>query len=120
MTDAPSMPSISGRMRSPDAVGLTPLTICMYSGRKVSAPNMAKPMTKPMALAALKTRSRNSFSGITGSAARRSAKRNATASTTPRTAVRMLGAETQAHEIPPRLAKMMSDVAEPASSNDPA
>ena len=69
MTDAPSMPSISGRMRSPDAVGLTPLTICMNSGRKVSAPNMANPMTKPMALAALKTRSRKSFSGITGSAA---------------------------------------------------
>ena len=63
------MPSISGRMRSPDAVGLTPLTICMYRGRKVSAPNMANPMTKPMELAALKTRSRKSFSGITGSAA---------------------------------------------------
>ena len=69
MTEAPSMPSISGRIRSPDAVGLTPLTICMYSGRNVSAPNMAKPMTKPMELAALKTRSRNSFNGITGSAA---------------------------------------------------
>ncbi len=119
MTDAPSMPSIRGKIRSPDAVGLTPLTICMYSGRKVSAPNMAKPMTKPMALAALKTRSRKSFSGITGSAAPRSARRNASASTTPRTAVKTLGTETHAHEIPPRLAKMMSDVAEPASSSDP-
>ncbi len=119
MTDAPSMPSISGKIRSPEAVGLTPLTICMYSGRKVSAPNMANPMTKPMELAALKTLTRKSFSGITGSAAPCSAKRNATASTTPRTAVAMLGTETQAHEIPPRLAKMMSDVAEPASNSDP-
>ncbi len=80
---------------------------------------MANPMTKPMELAALKTRTRKSFSGITGSAATRSARRNATASTTPRTAVKMLGPETQAHEIPPRLAKMMSDVAEPASNSDP-
>ena len=30
---------------------------------------MANPITKPMALAALKTRTRKSFSGITGSAA---------------------------------------------------
>ena len=81
---------------------------------------MANPMTKPMALAALKTRTRKSLSGITGSAAPRSANRKATASTTPRTAVAMLGDETQAHEIPPRLAKMMSDVAEPASSSAPA
>jgi hypothetical protein len=32
----------------------------------------------------------------------------------------MLGTETQAHEIPPRLAKMMSDVAEAASRRLPA
>ena len=32
----------------------------------------------------------------------------------------MLGTETHAHEIPPRLAKMMSDVAEPARSRAPA
>ena len=82
------MPSISGKMRRPDTVGLTPLTFCMNSGRKVSAPNMAKPMTKPMALAAVKTRTRKSFSGITGSAATRSTKTKATASTTPSTAVR--------------------------------
>ena len=114
------MPSISGRIRRPDAVGLTPLTICMYSGRKVSAPNMANPMTKPMALAALKTRSLKSLSGMTGSVAPRSANKNAPANTTPRTAVAMLGAETHAHEIPPKLAKMMSDVAEPARSSAPA
>ena len=67
-----------GRRRKPDAVGLTPFTFCMNSGRNVSAPNMANPITKPMELAAVKTRTRNSDSGITGSAAPRSAKTNAT------------------------------------------
>ena len=32
----------------------------------------------------------------------------------------MLGTDSQAHEMPPRLAKMISDVAEAASSNAPA
>ena len=32
----------------------------------------------------------------------------------------MLGSGAHAHEIPPRLAKRMSDVAEPASSSEPA
>ncbi len=113
------MPSMSGKMRSPDTVGLTPLTFWRNSGRNVRAPNMAKPITKPMALAALKTRTVNSFNGITGSAANRSAKKKPTASTTPRTAVEMLGAETQAHETPPKLAKTISDVADPASNTRP-
>ena len=111
---------MSGRMRSPEAVGLTPFTFCMNNGRNVSAPNMAKPMTKPMALAAVKTRTRKSASGITGSAATRSAKTKATARTTPTTAQAMLGTDPQAHEIPPRLAKRMRDVADPARSSVPA
>ncbi len=81
---------------------------------------MAKPITKPMELAALKTRTRKSFSGITGSAATRSAWSQPTPNATPSTAVAMLGTDTHAHEIPPRLAKMMSDVAEPARRRDPA
>ena len=81
---------------------------------------MANPMTKPMELAALKTRIPKSFSGITGSAAPRSAKTKATARTTPTMAQAMLGRDAHAHEIPPRLAKSMSDVAEPASSSVPA
>ena len=36
--------------RTPDSVGLTPLTTWRKRGRKVRAPYMAKPTTKPMAL----------------------------------------------------------------------
>ena len=79
---------MSGKMRRPDAVGLTPLTFCKKSGRNVSAPNMAKPITKPMALAAVKTRIRKRLSGITGSTARCSTSRKPAASTTPRPAVK--------------------------------
>ncbi len=77
-----------GRIRSPDTVGLTPFTFCMNSGRKVSAPNIAKPITKPIALAEVKTRIRKSVKGMTGSAATRSTRTKATASTIPSTAVR--------------------------------
>lgn len=46
------------------------------------APNMPKPTTKLTAPATLKIRLRNSPSGSTGSAARRSAATNATSSST--------------------------------------
>ncbi len=72
-----SRPTISGSSRSPDTVGLTPLTICMYWGRYAIVPNKANPTTKPIALAAENTRLRNSFSGMTGSSARLSAQMNA-------------------------------------------
>ena len=51
-----SRPAISGTSRSPEMVGLTPLTTCMYCGRKVIAPNIENPTTKPMALLTEKTR----------------------------------------------------------------
>ena len=120
VTEAASIPSMTGRIRRPDAVGLTPFTSCMNSGRKVSAPNMASPITKPMALAALNTEARNSLSGMTGSSARCSTMTKPTARTTPSSAVRTLGAESQAHVIPPRLAKRIKDVADPASNAVPA
>ena len=96
MTEVSSSPAISGNRRSPDTVGLTPLTICRNSGRKVMAPNMAKPTTNPTALAAENTRLANRCSGITGSAARRSARTKATMSTTPATPSPTIGAEPQA------------------------
>ena len=83
--DATSSPPIIGNSRTPDSVGLTPLTICRNRGRKVKAPNMAKPTTKPMALAEVNTRLPKSLSGMTGSAARRSAQRKRPARTTPPT-----------------------------------
>ena len=38
-----SIPSMTGRIRSPDAVGLTPFTFCMNSGRKVKCPEHGQP-----------------------------------------------------------------------------
>ncbi len=90
-----SKPAISGSSRSPEIVGLSPLTICMYCGRYVSAPNIAKPTTKPIAPAAVNTRCLNRCSGRTGSAARRSATTNPTANTTASTPSVMIGPEPQ-------------------------
>ena len=91
-----SRPTISGSSRSPDTVGLTPLTICMYWGRYAIAPNRANPTTKPTALAAENTRLRNRCSGMTGSAARPSAQTNAAPSTTAAAPMMKIGADDQA------------------------
>ena len=102
---------MSGKSRRPDNVGLTFFTSCKKMGRKVSAPNMAKPMTKPMELAALNTLSRNSLRGITGSLARCSTKRKRRVATTAATTRATLLSDPQLHEMPPRLAKRMNNVA---------
>ena len=112
---APSIPNMRGNRRRPDSVGLTFFTSWRKSGRKVSAPNMAKPMTKPMELAAVKTRSRNSLRGMTGSLARCSTRRKRRVSTMPPTTSATLLSDPQLHEMPPRLAKRMSSVAAPDS-----
>ena len=84
---------MSGNSRRPDWMALTPRTSWKNRGRKVRAPSMAKPTTKPMALAALKTRLANRGSGMIGSTARRSASRKRTAKTTPATARPMMNGE---------------------------
>ena len=61
---------MSGSSSRPDCVGETPRTICRYTGKNTIAPNIAKPMAKPMALDTEKIRLRNSRSGRIGSAAR--------------------------------------------------
>ncbi len=76
---------MSGSSSRPDWVGETPRTICRYTGRNTMAPNMAKPMMNPMALATEKIRLRNSRSGRIGSAARPSHHTNSADSTTPAT-----------------------------------
>ncbi len=114
------MPPMSGRMRKPDKVGLIPFTFCKKSGRKVRAPNMANPMTKPMALADEKTRSPNSRSGMTGSLARCSARKKRRIRATPTNAQVTLCVEAQDHEMPPRLAKTINNVAPPESRTVPA
>ena len=92
-TEATNRPAIMGKSRTPDWMALTPFTSWRNRGRKVMAPNMAKPMTKPMALTALNTLLRKRASGRTGSTARRSAKRKATPDATPNTPRPMMKGE---------------------------
>src|SRR5258708_147206 len=66
-----SSPAISGSSRRPETVGLTPLTTCRYCGKYVSAPNIAKPTTKPIAEAAANIGCLNRGGGRTGPAGRR-------------------------------------------------
>ncbi len=72
---------------------------------------MAKPTMKLMTAARVKVRMRNSFSGSTGSAARRSTATNAPARTTPSTASPMICAEPQGQVVPPREATSTRQVA---------
>ena len=76
------------------------------------APNMAKPTTKPMALAAENTRFLNSRSGMTGSLARRSATRNSSGQHhAGHRRGRPSPASPRRSEVPPRLVKSTSAVA---------
>ena len=75
---------------------------------KMIAPNIARPMTKPIALATRKTRERNRLSGMIGSAARRSCQTNATSSATPAAARPTMTAEPQAYWLPPQVVSRMS------------
>ena len=67
-------------------MGDSPLTICRYCGKKMMAPNMATPTTKPARLVMTKVWLANSRGGMIGSAARRSCQ-TASASMTSATAV---------------------------------
>jgi hypothetical protein len=73
-----------GSKYTPEMVGEIPRRTCKNSGRNASAPNMAKPAANPMPAQTEKTGLRNRRSGSTGSAARRSARHHAAASTTAR------------------------------------
>ena len=88
-----------------------PWTTWRNVGRYVIAPNIAKPTTKLITAERVKVRMRNSFSGRTGSAARRSTGTNATARTTPSTARPMICAEPQAQVVPPSEATRTRQVA---------
>ncbi len=79
------MPSTIGSMCTPDMVGETRCTTWRNVGRYVIDPNIAKPMTKPMTAVRVNVRIRNSRSGRTGSAARRSTRTNTASRTTPST-----------------------------------
>ena len=70
-TEVSSRPSTIGSRYTPEIVGETPCTTWRNSGRKDSAPNIAKPAARLIAEAIVNTELRNSRSGSTGSAARR-------------------------------------------------
>src|SRR5678815_4206297 len=74
--DVSSMPPIIGNICRPDAVGVACFATCRKSGRYVTEPYSAKPTTKPTLDVTENARFENRRSGSTGSAARRSTKRN--------------------------------------------
>ena len=75
-------PIIIGVSASPLMVGDSPCTVCWYSGRNVSAPNMARPVRKVSAIVTEKFLFRNTCSGRIGSATRISTTQNAAAAAT--------------------------------------
>ena len=101
--EATSSPPINGKRRTPDSMGLMPRTSWKKRGRKVRAPNMANPTTKPMALAERNTEVANRLNGMTGSRARRSARTNATPKTTPATSSPSMNGDDHGYEVPPKL-----------------
>ena len=100
-----STPAISGSSCSPLEVGDAPLTICWYCGRYVTAPNSEKPTTSPIRLQTVNTRLRNSDSGITGSAARRSTSANSARVTTAPIPSPTTTGEPQAYWVPPHVVR---------------
>src|SRR5262249_15964558 len=115
MIEVVSRPAISGSSRSPEMVGLTPLTICSYCGGHALAPNIATPRTKPTAVDAENPRLRNRGSGTTGSAARLSAQTNRAPQTTAIAPRMKIGEDDQAKVAPPSEVISPRLVAAPAS-----
>ncbi len=78
------IPSINGSISRPDLVGLTPFTICRYSGIIIIPPNMPIPMSTDIRLIELNTGLRNSRIGIRASSPMaRSTKTQTTRPATP-------------------------------------
>ncbi len=86
---------------------------------KMITPNSAIPIVKPIALATLNTRERNSVSGMIGSAARRSCQTKRTSSTTPRTPRPMIVPEPHAYWFPPQVVSRISAATPPPRSAAP-
>src|ERR1051326_693169 len=75
--DVTRVPPISGTIRNPDSVGLSPLTIWRNTGRYVTEPINAKPTINPTTDVTQTSRVRKSGSGRIGSRALRSTRINA-------------------------------------------
>jgi hypothetical protein len=78
MIEVVSMPAIIGSICSPDAVGLTPLTTCRYTGKYVTDPNSATLTMSPSTDVTLKVEFSNNRGGRIGSFTARSANANTT------------------------------------------
>ncbi|CAM5706898.1 hypothetical protein SAURM35S_01525 [Streptomyces aurantiogriseus] len=111
-------PSI-GRSSSPELVADAPCTDCWYSGRKRVAPNITKPVMKPMTDIRVKLRLRKMCSGTIGSAALVCQNTNPTSAATPMPISSMIRAEPQAYSVPPQVVTSTMEVMPTVSSPAP-
>ena len=86
---------------------------------KMIAPNIARPITKPIEDATLKTRERNSLSGMIGSAARVSTLMKIASSTTPATARPTIAGEPHAYSLPPQVVTRIRELTPAVSRTAP-
>jgi hypothetical protein len=107
-------------MFNPELVALAPSTSCRKTGRKVIAPNIAKPITKPTPLATLNTWMRKSRKGSIGSLTRRSTTTNPASITTPMIPRAKIGSESHAYCVPPQVVIRISAEAPAARKNAPS
>ena len=119
MIEVISSPPTIGSRYTPDRVGETPCTTCRNSGRKEIEPNNAKPAARLIAALTRNTGLRNSRSGSTGSAARRSASHQPTMNTTDAANSPMISGEPQGYVVPPHDVASTTVVAKPASRTAP-
>src|ERR1700761_9742984 len=96
-----SIPTTMGSVRSPEVVAETPFTYCIYVGKKVIAPNIAKPTTKDSTQHTVNTGLPNNRIGRMGSAARRSTATNAPSAATAPTNKPMIVGEPHGERVPP-------------------
>ncbi len=109
-----------GSRSRPELVAEEPCTVCWYSGRKVIAPNMAKPSRKPMPEMRLKLRLANSPSGMIGSRARRSTRTNSARPSAASAARPRICVDRQAYWLPPQVVISTSAVIATVSSAAPS
>ena len=112
-------PSIIGVRARPLMVGDSPWTVCWYSGRNVSAPNMARPVRKVSAIVTEKFLLRKTCSGSIGSAALVSVTMNAIVAATVSRPRLMICPDPQRYSVPPQVASRINDVAARASRPPP-
>jgi len=119
MIEVTITPTIIGVSSRPLTVADAPCTVCWYSGRKVNAPNIARPTRKLSPATSEKFRLRNRRSGSIGSVALASTSRNATVAATATAPRPMIRPDPQAYCVPPQVDTSTIAVAATASSAAP-